>query len=97
MTTADAVESSKPAPDLVERALEQGGVPAERAVFVGDALWDVHAALKAGVGCVAVLSGGGFSVQEFEDAGAHPVYEGPAELLGRLDGSPIGELARSLR
>jgi HAD superfamily hydrolase (TIGR01509 family) len=91
MTTADDVESSKPAPDLVRVALERGGVPPGRAVFVGDALWDVQASLKAGVPCVAVLSGGGFSVQEFEAAGARPVYEGPADLLRHLDDSPLAD------
>lgn len=93
MTTADDVESGKPQPDLVERALDEAGVPPERAVFVGDAVWDVEAALRAGVPCVAVLSGGGFSSQELRNAGAREVYDSPADLLDRLTDSAVGGLA----
>lgn len=86
VTTASDVESSKPAPDLVEQALEKAGVPAERAVFVGDAAWDGKAAGRAGVRCLGVLSGG-WSRQELHEAGMEAVYDSPAELLARLDDS----------
>lgn len=88
VTSSDDVDSSKPAPDLVEQALELAGVPARRAVFVGDTVWDVAACRKAGVRCLGVLSGG-VSRQELLEAGADEVYEGPGELLRRLDGSPL--------
>ena len=90
VTGASDVASSKPAPDLVERALERAGVPPERAVFVGDTRWDVEAAARAGVPCVGMLSGG-WSRAELEQAGAVEVYEGPAELLGKLDGSILSQ------
>ncbi len=93
MTTADDVESSKPAPDLVQRALDRAGASAGRAVFVGDAVWDVEAARRAGVSCLAVLTGGGFSREELRDAGAREVYDSPADLLARLDASALGGLA----
>lgn len=47
-TFAGDVESSKPAPDLVEVALHRVGVPAHEAVFTGDTVWDVRACQKAG-------------------------------------------------
>jgi HAD superfamily hydrolase (TIGR01509 family) len=94
VTTADDVEASKPSPDLVERALERAEVPAERAVFVGDAVWDAQAAGRAGVRCVGLLSGG-MSREELTGAGAQEVYEGPAELLARLDGSVLGDPGRA--
>lgn len=47
-TFAGDVESSKPAPDLVQVALDRVGVPAEEAVFTGDTVWDVQARQKAG-------------------------------------------------
>ncbi|MEV1069743.1 HAD-IA family hydrolase [Streptomyces sp. NPDC050263] len=53
-TSADDVPASKPSPDLVEQALDRAGVPVGRAVFVGDTVWDVSAAAKAGVPCVAL-------------------------------------------
>src|SRR3954463_2741700 len=41
--SADDVTEGKPAPEPVEHALELAGVPAERAVFVGDPVWDMRA------------------------------------------------------
>ena len=55
---ADDVAAAKPAHRLVEQALAQAGANAGRAVFVGDTAWDVHAAHRAGVPCLGVLSGG---------------------------------------
>jgi HAD superfamily hydrolase (TIGR01549 family) len=78
VTSAD-VEASKPDPDLIGVALEK--VEATRAVFVGDTPYDVEAAAKAGLGCVAVLTGG-FSRAELEEAGASLVVEDLTELDG---------------
>ena len=86
VTTSEDVSSSKPAPDLVQQALEKAGVPAERAVFVGDAVWDAEAARKAGVRCLGMLTGG-WTGQELRDAGVEAVYESPATLLAALDDS----------
>ncbi|WP_031517820.1 HAD family hydrolase [Streptomyces sp. NRRL F-5123] len=93
VTTSDDVAAGKPAPDVVRQALERAEAPPERAVFVGDAVWDLHSARKAGVTGLGVLTGGGYSSQELLDAGAAEVYRSPAELLDRLDGSPIGALS----
>ncbi|MEU3465974.1 HAD family hydrolase [Streptomyces sp. NPDC006733] len=92
-TKADDVDASKPSPDLVQVALERAGVAPERAVFVGDAVWDAQAAGRAGVRCLGVLSGG-VSRQELLDAGAEQVYEGPADLLARLADSPLSDPRR---
>ena len=55
-TSAGDVEQTKPAPDLVEAALESvGGGPA---VMIGDSTWDCRAAANAGVETIAVLTGG---------------------------------------
>ncbi len=45
-TTSDDVEDSKPEPDLIEVAMEKVG--GSHAVVVGDAVWDITAAKKAG-------------------------------------------------
>jgi HAD superfamily hydrolase (TIGR01509 family) len=89
VATSDEVPSSKPAPDLVQQALAKAGVPAGRAVFVGDAVWDAEAAKNAGVPSVGLLTGGGFSRAELLDAGATAVWATPAELLDHLDDSPL--------
>ncbi|MFI6516398.1 HAD family hydrolase [Spirillospora sp. NPDC050679] len=88
VTSSSDAEESKPAPDIVDIALERAGVPAERAVFVGDAVWDVEACRKAGVPCVGVLSGG-ISRQELQEAGAVAVYESTAAILAGFDDSPL--------
>ena len=88
-TFAGDVESSKPAPDLVEAALDKAGVPAEQAVFIGDTVWDVQACRKAGVPCIGVLSGG-VSRDELTTAGAAEVYPGPGDLLAALGDSLLG-------
>lgn len=93
VTTSDDVEAGKPAPDVVERALERAGVRPEDAVFVGDAVWDLRAAGKAGVTGIGVLTGGGYSREELLAAGAATVHRSPADLLAHLDDSPVGALA----
>ncbi|MFH9245684.1 HAD family hydrolase [Streptomyces lydicus] len=86
VTGADDVESSKPAPDLVEQALAEAGTEPGSAVFVGDTVWDMKAGARAGVACVGVLSGG-HCRQDLLDAGAREVYDGPGALLARLESS----------
>ncbi len=84
ITSAKDVESAKPDPDLVHTALDAADVPAERAVFVGDTVWDVEAAERAGVPAVGVLTGG-ISAAELTEAGAVEVYASVAEILEQLD------------
>jgi HAD superfamily hydrolase (TIGR01549 family) len=86
-TTADDVAETKPAPDLVQSALERaGGGPG---VMVGDTVWDVEASKRAGVATICVLTGG-FSSYELEQAGAVAVFESVQELRARLDETPLG-------
>jgi HAD superfamily hydrolase (TIGR01549 family) len=76
VTSAD-VEDSKPEPDLIGVTLDK--VKPQRAVFVGDTPYDVEAAARGGLGCVAVLTGG-FSKAELEEAGASLVVSSLTEL-----------------
>jgi HAD superfamily hydrolase (TIGR01549 family) len=86
-TSAGDVEETKPAPDLVEAALQRlGGGPA---VMIGDTPWDCHAAADAGVDTIAVLTGG-FSDEELREAGAIAVFESIEELRRRLSETPLG-------
>lgn len=93
VTGAEDVDEAKPEPDLVHAALDLAEVPADRAVFVGDSVWDVEAAVRAGVPCVGVLSGG-TSEAELRDAGAAAVVEDVSALLRDLDATPVGALLR---
>ncbi|MGK5692369.1 HAD family hydrolase [Streptomyces sp. URMC 128] len=86
--SADDVDAGKPAPEPVEHALELAGVPAERAVFVGDTVWDMRAGSRAGVRCVGVLCGG-IPRTDLEKSGAEAVYADPAHLLSSLRDGPL--------
>ena len=86
-----AVEQSKPAPDIVQAALEQVGVAPEDAVMLGDTVYDVRAAAAAGVACIGMMSGG-IGERELQEAGAVAVYGNPSELLADLDASPLSKL-----
>jgi HAD superfamily hydrolase (TIGR01549 family) len=86
-TSAGDVEQTKPAPDLVEAALER--VDGGPAVMVGDSTWDCRAAANAGVETIAVLTGG-FSEEELRDAGAIAVFKSIEELRQRLSETPLG-------
>ncbi len=88
------VEQSKPAPDIVLAALEAAGVAPERAVMVGDTVYDVRAARAAGARSVALL-GGGIGETELRQEEPAAVYGNCAELLADLDASPIGQLLAS--
>ena len=83
-TSSDDAERSKPDPDIVEAALAQAGLAPDDAIMLGDTPYDVAAAARAGVRCVAVRSGG------WDDqalAGAIAVYQDTADLLARFDDS----------
>jgi HAD superfamily hydrolase (TIGR01509 family) len=88
-TSSGDVEASKPAPDLLQVALQKLGVPADAdSVLIGDSVWDVEAAKKAGMPAIVVRSGG-FGDDELRDAGAVAVYDTPADLTAALDDTPL--------
>ncbi|MFD7324143.1 HAD family hydrolase [Streptomyces sp. NPDC059875] len=86
--TSDDVDTGKPAAEPVRHALGLVHVPADRAVFVGDTVWDMKAATRADVTCVGLLCGG-IPRADLEEAGAAAVYSDPADLLARLGHSPF--------
>ena len=87
------VGESKPEPDIFASAVEHLSLETERTIVVGDTPWDVEAAHKLGIECVCVLTGGA-SREQLQEAGAAAVYEDVAELLERLDESPLGDFLR---
>jgi HAD superfamily hydrolase (TIGR01509 family) len=87
-TTSADVEETKPAPDLVHSALNKVGGSADDAVMIGDTPWDVKAAERAGVGTLAVLTGG-FAIEELSESGARGVFESVADLRAALDETPL--------
>jgi HAD superfamily hydrolase (TIGR01509 family) len=78
-----AVERAKPEPDLFLAVQEKLGVAPAECYVVGDAVWDVLAARRAGMLAVGVLSGG-YGEQELAQAGAYRVYADPQQLLDSI-------------
>lgn len=91
-TSSADVDVAKPEPDIIGIALKRVDAPADRAVFVGDAVWDAQACVRAGVSCIGVLSGG-VSRDELETAGATAVFDNVEDLLAHLDDTAIAALA----
>ncbi len=91
VTSAEDVETAKPAPDVLVVALDRVGLTAADAVMVGDTVWDGQACTKAGVPFVGLRSGG-IGAAELRDAGAIAVYADPQELLDALADSPLARL-----
>lgn len=90
-TSANDAEESKPAPDILEAALDAVGVEPADAVYVGDAVWDMKAAGALGIPAIG-LTCGGIQAAQLREAGAVEVYEGPRDLLENLGSSAIGRL-----
>jgi HAD superfamily hydrolase (TIGR01549 family) len=81
-TTSEDVEHTKPAPDLIEVALRQ--VNGGSAVVIGDSVWDIEAAERAGLPGYGLRTGG-FSVEELREAGARQVYDSLTDMRTHLD------------
>ncbi len=84
VTTAADAENSKPAPDILNVALEKLGLSPAQCAFVGDTPHDARACRAAGVACLGVLSGG-HAEADLREAGCRAVYENCAALLADLD------------
>ena len=85
-TSSDDAEESKPEPDIVHAALRKAGATPRQAVMIGDTPYDVAAAQRAGVRAIAFRSGGW---PDADLAGAAEIYDGPADLLARLENSML--------
>jgi len=88
VVTGSDAEESKPDGELIARALEAVDAKAERAVLLGDTVWDARSAADAGVAFIGILTGG-ITEAELRDAGCAEVYDTPAELARRLRTSAL--------
>ena len=89
-TSSGDADQSKPAPDIVQAALEQANLAPDGAVMVGDTPYDIEAARKAGIATIALRSGGW---KDEELTGAIAIYDDPADFLAHYDHSPLGHRA----
>jgi HAD superfamily hydrolase (TIGR01509 family) len=84
MVTRDQVRYAKPDPDLFLTAAARIGVDIRDSIVVGDSVWDLLAARRAGALGIGLLSGG-YGREELIYAGAFRVYEDPGDMLAHLD------------
>jgi HAD superfamily hydrolase (TIGR01509 family) len=78
------VERAKPEPDLFLACAERLRTPADQCWVVGDAVWDLLAARRAGMLSVGLLTGG-YGEAELTASGAFRVYRDAEELRESLD------------
>ena len=78
------VARAKPEPDLFLECASRLGVEVEECYVVGDAVWDLLAARRAGMLSIGLLSGG-YGADELQAAGAFRTYRDAAELRESLD------------
>jgi phosphoglycolate phosphatase-like HAD superfamily hydrolase len=84
VVTRDQVKYAKPDPDLFIAAADRLKASVERAIVVGDSIWDMLAATRCRALGVGLLSGG-YGADELRQAGAIRVYEEPEDLLQHID------------
>jgi HAD superfamily hydrolase (TIGR01509 family) len=75
---------AKPEPDLLLACQQRMVLRTEECYIVGDAVWDLLAARRAGMLSIGLLSGG-YGEDELSRAGAFRVYRETAELHRSLD------------
>jgi HAD superfamily hydrolase (TIGR01509 family) len=78
------VARAKPEPDLFLATAERLGLAPIDVYVIGDAVWDLLAARRAGMLSVGVLTGG-YGEDELLKAGAYRVYRDAGELADALD------------
>ncbi len=84
VVTRDLVDRAKPDPHLFLAAASLLEVDPRQCFVVGDSVWDLLAAQRAGSLGVGVLSGG-YGRAELQAAGAYRVYADPADMLQHLE------------
>jgi HAD superfamily hydrolase (TIGR01509 family) len=92
VVTREMVAHAKPDPDLFLAAAALIDVDPAQSWVVGDSVWDLLAARRAGALGVGLQSGG-YGREELERAGAYRVYADPAQLLARADELGVRGLA----
>jgi HAD superfamily hydrolase (TIGR01509 family) len=78
-TSSDDAEASKPDPDIVEAALRRASASVDHAIMVGDTPYDIEAAAKARLRCIALRCGGYWTDDQLR--GAREIFDAPHDLL----------------
>jgi len=84
VVTRDQVKYAKPDPDLFLEAADRLKVDITTSCVVGDSIWDMLAARRAGALGIGLLSGG-YGREELERSSAYRVFDDPADMLAHMD------------
>ena len=82
------VEHAKPAPDLLLFAARELGVEPSRSCYVGDSIWDMQAAVAAGMPAIGVVSGSATGM-ELAEAGALFTVKALTDLIPYARGEAL--------
>jgi HAD superfamily hydrolase (TIGR01509 family) len=82
-------DSSKPDPDIIQAAMRKAKRHPSQCIMLGDTPYDIEAAARARVPCIALRCGGGWTDHAL--AGAVAIYDDPADLLANFDRSPLAQ------
>jgi len=80
VVAASGEAAEKPAPDLIDLAIDRLAVKKERAIYVGDSATDVAAAAAAGVRSITFCPGGDIVVETLEEV-SRRLLDAPAGSL----------------
>lgn len=89
-TTASDIEESKPASDVIQSGLARAGCLPHEAIMLGDTPYDVRAARRGNVRCIAMRCGGW---SDDELGGALEIHDDPAALLKEWEESILSRAA----
>ncbi len=89
--TSSDVEESKPSADPFAKALASQQLDPEHSVAIGDTIWDVEAALRAGIACIGVTCGG-IDRRTLLEAGAGEVHDDPRAITNTWEHSILARL-----
>jgi haloacid dehalogenase superfamily, subfamily IA, variant 3 with third motif having DD or ED/haloacid dehalogenase superfamily, subfamily IA, variant 1 with third motif having Dx(3-4)D or Dx(3-4)E len=84
-------ERSKPDPDIVQAALRKSGNTAAHCIMIGDTPYDIEAAKRARVPCIALRCGGLWDDKSLGDAVA--IYDNPGDLAAQFASSPLAAVS----
>ena len=81
-TSGEDADRSKPDPDIVHAALAQARCRPAEALMIGDTPYDIEAASRARMRCIALRCGGYWSDMDLK--GAQKIFDSPQQLLDAL-------------
>ncbi len=85
ITKSSDARQGKPAPDLVQVAVDKLGVSPAECLMIGDTPYDAQTARDAGVVCDGLTCGKMNDAARLRASGMRMVFDDPAHLLAQLD------------